>query len=532
MIRLLLLERLSQVYFNKVAILCGLSIVKIWLLRRSLIDKLNDLDNELTQLNQLMTDVINKYSQYAESAWKRGLLDLVTTVKGLFIFFIEIWLGTYACLIGHLIEGTVDFSLDISESVVSKVNSTVFTVADALDTGVSGLLSFIDLLVLLFTGRDKSATYLSSISEGANSLRLLTTNISEEALNGIESIKSKVPDFTKLHNTTESLLGAPFDKLTSKLNGTNSTLSNAPSSLLTSSTNQHSQSVRKLVTLIKSTTSTVMVLFAIAMVISILCYSFMEWIKYRTTTTTTLPVSHLRGLQIWSYMSTSYCNYIFLSSMITFATYLAETMVLNKLGADISISSSAIANSANAVISEYENTINSDWLSKVNTTATDIKHSVNGIVGTLNSTLIHPFKDTPFETPMSTVIYCVIGRKIEKMELGLNWIIHNTQLKLPQYDNKDNTVQSRWSTVIGQHKESLKLELYIAIGLISLWALQLPIGLISSIWKRKTPLPIRTTSLVIGSPKPLTDEEKAAYQYPITRYNIYPYENSSSRYSK
>lgn len=531
---LLLPERLSQVYFNKVAVLCSLSIVKIWLLKKSLLNTLDYLDREFAQLNQLFSAIADNYTQNAIELWETSIIRLITVLKSLFLFFIDLWLGTYACLLGKLIEGTVDFALDASETVVTGVNATAFALADTLETGVSGLLNVINLIVLLFTGKDESKSYLSTISEAANSLRLLAANLSEEAVDGIENVKLKVPDFEELQNKTEVLLGTPFEELVRafKLNNSNSTINVSSAAV----TQNHKQAISQLRNAATQASTALIIIFAIALFLSILAFSAREWLLDHNdksepwTTKIVTSLFRFKLYRVWIFMTTSYCNYILLASLILFATYGAQIFILRKLDKNISFTI-AISSSANNTLSSYEETINTKWLNRLNSTASEIQGKVTEVVDTLNSTIVLPFAGTPFYKPLSAVIYCVIGRKIEKLETGLTWLTKNSQLVLPRI-NQESMFNEKWKEILSLYEASLSLELYVSICLICLWAVQIPIAFLSCFWHRNSPqYQSRSSSLVIGNPKDLTFEDKKKYPYPLSKYNGFTYDSSSSRYS-
>jgi hypothetical protein len=223
----------------------------------------------------------------------------------------------------------------------------------------------------------------------------------------------------------------------------------------------------------------------------------------------------------------------------------------------------------NSYITREEKAINNQLFGWVQSTTDHINGTIVVIVNDIGKGISF-FKHTVFYKPVKSVIYCVIGRKLESIQHGLDWIHEHAVINLPRVSedrifqplrnqnsssqnismsSMTNLISNTADKIIASYKDALRIELYIAIAIISLWGFEVVMGLAYSVLQRyrhridsaRPPLCEKTLELQanqIGTPQPLTDTQKQLYGYPF----VSPYEKfdrlgacqggaSSSRYS-
>jgi hypothetical protein len=109
----------------------------------------------------------------------------------------------------------------------------------------------------------------------------------------------------------------------------------------------------------------------------------------------------------------------------------------------------------------------------------------------MNSTIAQDFQGTPLYSPVSSIMQCVIGSKLQEAEQGLTWIHNNAKVSLPRVNetillaatnsstpgmnvqsitNSTVTVLSSTLQVLyDTYAKSVYLELYISVVLLCIW---------------------------------------------------------------
>lgn len=143
--------------------------------------------------------------------------------------------------------------------------------------------------------------------------------------------------------------------------------------------------------------------------------------------------------------------------------------------------------STNHELNSTEGSINDHVFGWVRTATDSVNDTLTSFQSSMNKTLHDDFENTPLYSPISKVMYCVIGSKLEKATEGLTWVHDNAKVSLPRVNDTYLTdsstglnpqkVANSTSTsminilqaLIDAYEKSLHLELYIAIVLFVLW---------------------------------------------------------------
>lgn len=223
-------ERLSQVYINPYSVATAIVLVKVVLLRNSVISLLSDAvaNNQLCSpettgmLKEATRSLLRTLESVVTHAANTNLYlitILIEVVKATVIFAFEVLLGTYTCLLSALVDASANFALDAGTDVVIAVNAAIVAAAEGIQEGVEGLESVLnsmadglDAIKNFFTGSilENSSQYHQMIELNVDALK----NVMIPALvtDSIETFREEtLPDFSMLLDDITKALALPFD---------------------------------------------------------------------------------------------------------------------------------------------------------------------------------------------------------------------------------------------------------------------------------------------------------------------------------
>jgi len=82
-----------------------------------------------------------------------------------------------------------------------------------------------------------------------------------------------------------------------------------------------------------------------------------------------------------------------------------------------------------------QNDINNDLLKYVGNTTAAVNSTLNTIEDEINKVLTTAFNGTILFSTISSVVYCVVGSKIDKIEQGLTWVHDHAKVSFPLFPN-------------------------------------------------------------------------------------------------
>lgn len=640
---LTLYDRFTQVWVNKYTLVIVILALKIYLFTswvlsqaesaRSLAELMcSSLDTYYATISSLpdefgllMSRMVTTMLNSTIGLAQKMLLMMLTIIKNLIGFYIDVFLGTYTCLLSAALSGTVDFALDSSEVLIRAVNLTIVTVSKDIQSGLDGLLDVINTLVssakkvesFFTTSSDDSSQYEEKIKLSIKALNNVL--IPGSVLDSIDNLKTKTPDFSKLTNTT-LILDKLFSFLREELNlsgvfkeyhignisqSLNSTKarslnSSANTDICSGSLNIDSifDSMEKD---IQKASNIIIITMLCSVILVTLLLMFKEYIKWRKvyeryedlqrevlrdfdfiavnniinkyeSSLLYFADNHLFQGKLankdklrWfcSYVSTSYFLNAFLVGIAGLFAVLLQYLIFriflngllsfqkkaNDIGSfvtdDLTRSTQNYVRSTNNYISNQQDTVNEELFGKIKLTSNDVNDTISDLLVNMNETVGIIFDDTPFAKPVSTLIYCTIGRKLENVEKGLTWIVNNLSLTLPKLPSnitsdlfstqRSGSAILRMSTKLDSSitrlldalYKTILTELYISLGILGACLVLLIIGLVKLSFESRTYNDDK--QMKIGDPKALTTEQKKEYGYP----HIDPfekYDTSSSVY--
>ncbi|SMN19860.1 similar to Saccharomyces cerevisiae YNL279W PRM1 Pheromone-regulated multispanning membrane protein involved in membrane fusion during mating [Maudiozyma saulgeensis] len=233
-------EALTQIWINRYTLVLILAILKLTFFTKSLTLALNNSESYIlsncSTIDKMYNNIIENTPHYL------GLMgnymvekSMIATVKAsletlsllvyaseeLLTFVVDLYLGTYACLIVSAIDGTVDVATNTTEKLLGAVNGTVHDIANDLDDGLDDLSKIINKILSaaskvedFFTDddddddSDSATNKIKTVNLTISSLRnvYIPSSINEK----LESLAAKTPSFDTLKNKTKNELSIPF----------------------------------------------------------------------------------------------------------------------------------------------------------------------------------------------------------------------------------------------------------------------------------------------------------------------------------
>lgn len=631
-----LYEIISQAWFNKYTIVLVLMTLKLFLFSRALVSDLGSikaytksacasLDNYsqiMTSMPLYVSQIINQVlASMMNSFFNQtlSLLQLIITIcKSLIVFYIDVFLGTYACLLAAIISGSADFALDTSQGVIKAANLTIVSACDSIEDALGGLLKVINkmleswLKVKSFFGSDNkpdTSQYIKKVNLSIDTLQKI--QIPKSILSDIDDLKKKVPTFDELLNTS-ALVNIPFEKLSRTVNSLKIASNFSIKSLNTASDPSpklcsHSLDIDKFYErLAHKIETTAKIIILILLLLALFAAIFTIIIEYYKWSRSFRLIDELKSMEshenrestvqvrnvlnkfhnrviystdrffkvpnrmknniYWmiSYTTSNHALTIGLIGACGLLMVLLQFVLLNMVSGKISSLSNELkgfktdvesladnatgtyVNQTNKDILSRQQLINDELFSGIKETSKSINSTISTFLESMNNTVNSVFEHTPFEKPVSTIVYCTIGRKLIKIEKGLTWITENLSVTLPSLPSDLNTkflqatakdfskvadnITDGVQKVIATYKKALYIELYMSAAMFGIWVLQFLIGAII-LTMRHYARKDNTSPFVIGSPKPLTEQQRMEYGYPHVDVQEKVFDNSSSVYS-
>ncbi|KAI5958015.1 PRM1 [Candida theae] len=494
-------EESTQVYLNQYTILLVLIFVKLLLLRNSLVNIVSkQLIDESTCDNDSVQPALNAiHNMIFENVAKlqySGIVFIVLiikTIRELTIFYIDLFLGTYVCLLNALVKGTTEFAFDASESVIQAVNVTIVEATNGIEEGLQGLSTLLndvatgfDAIGSLFSGGGSSSNANAYEQKINISLGALKDKIAipSSVLGKIDNAKNvSMNELEDMNNHTQNLIKTPFNLIISKLRNiqlsnetnTNSTINpiNVKDACL-KTVDQVKDTQDHLVKFVATTSTYLFIVMAIVTLGSIAYAWYIERGKWKRKTSfinepgidnevefrnqenvysnfITYTLVKRMGVNvdhkiIWliSYMSNKLARNILVFGMLGLLAAILQLVLVSYVRGEIQkhitdissndnpIAASAYIRSVNDYINTTQADLNQELFGEVRSTAIKVNSTISEFVDDLNSAITDIFGTTSvLASAVTTIVYCTIGRKLEIIEQGCTWLYENLQVKVP-----------------------------------------------------------------------------------------------------
>lgn len=496
-------ERYSQVWSNKVTVVLLLLAAKVFLfllLMNQMLDHIADLvvmtEASLQRLEAVTSDfpdqvvgVLNKLLDtqltYMVESFESSILLLVSVLKAIISFYVDVFLGTYTCLIDAAARGSVNMAIESVQATVHGINATVVAVTREIDSGLQHISSFIENSVnsLLSIFSDEVHP-VSSIKLSLGKLKNL--HIPSSVSDKLDSFLLKVDTFDSLTNSSIEAVTAPITIFANNITNlshfqfkNHSMFSNVTIKLVGAKKHEIDMSeIKKKIEAVRAYLNkialTVMVTLLALSFLVIIIYWFRErsnFTKRQNLVTFLLERSqpfeinnalsiyenhtlsymdklkvHHRFFWIINYLTTKYALLGLSIGLLGIISFLIQYCLLQVARGKIEELSASMpaftsrfltqlsnySDETNAGIQNQAKMFNHDMLGWYTESSISVNQTLTDFLGRLNSTIYTVTGNTPLSKPFEVVVYCVIGRKIIAVTQGITWLHDHLQLKLPE----------------------------------------------------------------------------------------------------
>jgi hypothetical protein len=509
--------RLSQLWFNRWTVLLILVLVRVVLLTGSLNDnigdakvkalsactKVEDIGSAMASMphylsvgvNSLASDGITK----AVSAMVQVLMMILTGVENLIFFIINMYVGTYACLIAALIHGGLDVAVKVVEGATKVMNDAIGTITGQITDNISNVqkvMNDIPNKITSLIGVNLDIPKID-ITKNLDDLQNIKVN-SGDFVKDLVSLNTTIPTFDQVENFTKNAIAIPFNFVKDQVNASfgsyqfdQSVFPVAQKQALSfcsdnSFLNDFFQTLFGIVANAKIAFLVVIPILAILAIVGVGYLEIRRWRREKERARTfnelrydTMDIVYLAsrpmtgGVGLWvskKLRLKEAKNMALVRWVIAYGTSLPALFVLSLAFAGffscfcqfiilrlIQKEAPALANQvgdfagdvvqtlqqvstdwsddANGVILKLQDDINGDVFGWVNNATTAVNNTLNTFDDEIEKAITAVFKDTVLLNTARNLVGCVITRKIETVQKGLTWVHDNAHVTLPLFNN-------------------------------------------------------------------------------------------------
>lgn len=530
-----------------------------------------------TLANRLIVDNINNIK--AHSLY--FLLLMLTVFVSAVLFVIELLLGTILCLVSLLLEGIVDMVTDLVTEFLEMVNTIAKAASVLIQQGLEGLTEVIDgvadtinSVTSFFTGDEvvDASGFIEDINSAITAISNIT--IPSRVFLTIDSLQTMIPDLDDFQDDALDELASPINSLILKLNTSVSFDSLEPlvldnNTMRGSSAEISTKGVIEFFGECNSRIDNVYFIIALSlgmlMVLVMVMVGFKEYFDWKKLFNMYLDLSesksnefqflntiniytnsvlyylsiklkvHLNDKTVWLISYTLSPSSLFLLSFIVLGllTVAIEYLMLNQFKSLVNLfpmseitSQSGSVNqtftgflkNTNTFITLQLNQLNEELFGSITNTTAKVSTAIDLFVSGMNSTLLESFNSTYLQSAMSTVVYCILVRKLDMVNNGMKWIQDNLHIEIPEISSStfenlsvdspslELKLQEQIDDIIEWYHKSMIIELILVGGVGGIWLLLVLVGVIMMLLRKR---------VQISWPKPLKKHQRIEYGMPF-----------------
>jgi hypothetical protein len=507
--------RLSQVWFNRWTVLLVLILIRVMIQIGSVNDnlddaqvkalsacsKVEDIGSSMASMPHYLSVGVNHLAAEGIEKVLSGFVDLLfmilTGVEALIVFVIEMYVGTYACLIAAFIHGGIDVGVGAVDGAVKAFNNAIGPIADTISSDVSGFQNTINKFISginnvgsIFGGSSTPPTL--DISGDLDKLKNI--KIDDTAfLGGLKALNTTIPTFDQVENDTKNAISIPFDMLKNVVNTSYSNykfdqsifpVANKEALTFCSDNSKlvdffndlyHIVYIAKIVFLV------VLIVLAVAVIVPMSYLEVRRWRKQvrhariftkygydamDVTYIASRPFTATWGIKVasrfsgrrqllvrWAFAYGTTFPALFILSLAIAGLFscLCQYILYRVLQNEAPALASQVGDFAGEVVKTLEN-VSVQWAKDANGVVLDVQNDINkdllgwvvNATSTVNQTLATfdkeiedgitaVFNGTVLLNTVRDVFDCLVGRKIENIEAGLTWVHDQAHVTLPQF---------------------------------------------------------------------------------------------------
>ncbi|KAJ5089612.1 plasma membrane fusion protein prm1 [Penicillium argentinense] len=425
------------------------------------------------------------------------LLMTITGVEEIILFIIKIMYQTYLCLITMAVRGTVSVATGLIEDALDVVNSTLHSATEAIQSTVSDFESSLnDFAKLVNTAASALGADLPTLNLNSSLDMLDSITIPSNVDDKLNALNSSIPTFDEVQNFTETVIRTPFEEVKRLLNNhlgnytfDRSGLPVPEKKRLTfcddnGGINGFFDGVGNVVSTAKKIFIAVLVVAAILACAPMAWQEIRRWrqmkersqlvhnnshdpmdvvyivsrpftaaagvkaasrfsnsrrqilVRWAIAYATSTPALFVLALAIAALFS-CLCQYILLKAVAkTVPELITEVGAFaDKVVDSLQDASTEWSNSANKMITDFDDDLNNNIFSWVNTTTHGVNETLNTFVDKTQDVLNETFGDTLLREPVEELFNCLIGLKIESVQKGLTWVSNHAHIDFPLLPN-------------------------------------------------------------------------------------------------
>lgn len=507
--------RLSQIWFNRWTILLALVLVRVLILLTGLNNqigdakakalsactKVEDIGSAMASMPHYLSVGVNSMAADGISSVVQGMVEILmmilTGVEELIFFIINMYVGTYACLIGAFIHGGIDASVGAVEGTTKFMNDGIGKITDEIAEDLAGLQKatkeFFDKIqgLPLVPDFEPPNIDLTSRLDNLKNIKIDPT----EFLGDLVKLNTTIPTFDQVQNLTKEAIAHPFNLVKTSLNNTyagygfdKTIFPVAEKQALSfcsdnSFLNDFFQALFELAQKAKVLFVVIICLLAVGAMGVMAYLEILQWKRQQRTAvvftqngydpmdvvyiasrpfTATLGIkwaSRFNGRrQLWMRWAVAYATsmpalFVLSLALAGFFSCLCQAILLRSIQQEAPALASQVGDfaaqvvgtlenvsdkwsaDANGVLTNFNDELNADLFGYVRNATAAVNDTLTTFEDEMNEAIDKVFKDTILYNTVKTVIRCLIGLKIDAVEAGLTWVHDHAKVTLPLFPN-------------------------------------------------------------------------------------------------
>jgi hypothetical protein len=446
-------------------------------------------------VNALAADGISK----AINAMVDILMMILTGVEQIILFVLNMYVGTYACLIAAFIHGGLDMGIGAADeatkvmntaigSITQSISNDIGTIQNAINSAFSGISDIAGAF-----GAKPSPPQID-ISGHLNDLKNIKVD-DTQFVKDLVSLNKTIPTFDQVENFTANAISIPFNLIKNALNSSyagyafdKSIFPVANKEALTfcsdnSFINDFFQTLFDIIAKAKIGFIVVLAILAILACVPMALLEIRRWRRQKrhayvftkhgydsmdVVYIASRPMTATWGIKLasrfsgkrqllvrWAFAYATSLPAIFVLSLAIAGLFscLCQFIILRAIQQEAPVLAAQVgnfaeevvttlegvsvkwANDANGVIVNFNNKINQDVLGYVTNATTAVNNTLNTFENDMNTALNSVFNGTVLNNVVQDVVRCLIGIKIDNLEKGLTWVHDHAKVTFPTFPN-------------------------------------------------------------------------------------------------
>lgn len=503
--------RLSQIWFNRWTVLLLLVLARVLIGLASLNDqiadaktkalsactKVEDIGSAMASMPHYLSVGVNSLAADGISksihAMVEVLMMILTGVEALILFIINMYVGTYACLIAAFVHGGLDASVGAVEGTTNFMNDNINKITGDISSDLKGLQDTINNAFshISFTGLKPPTIDITSHLDDLKNIHIDDTKF----VGDLVQLNTTLPTFDQVENFTKEALSIPFDFVKNKLNDSfanyafdKTVFPVAEKQGLSfcsdnSFLNDFFQSLYQIAATAKIAFIVVITVLAVGAILLMAWLEIRQWRRQQrhayvfskhgydpmdVVYIASRPVSATFGIKLasrfsgkrqlwarwaWAYATSLPALFVLSLAVAGFFSCLCQAILLRALQKEAPALANQVgdfagevvttlqnvstnwANSANGVVTNFNTEINDDLFGYVQNATTAVNNTLNTFETEMDKAITAVFNGTILYNTVKGVIRCLIGIKIDNVEAGLTWVHDHAHVSFPLFPN-------------------------------------------------------------------------------------------------